>query len=269
MKRLLLLPVLALTLFASCSSEIEDNSPAMQAVVNDSLFFKAVDVRAFYNDQGNLIIRGANDVEVLTFLMREVSGQQGFGGCCANVATFEDIDGRIFSTSPVGSGQTNLTVNNGTVSGGFNLTAFRSGNLDTLVFGQGYLFQVPIAATIGEDPEDPDAIEDSFSARVNTVSFNPTVTAAAVSGGNLSIVGQTSNASIRLDFPSNTGAGMYDLDANGAFKGTYRVMDTDFVSQSGTLNIISNDTNNRVIVGEFTFDTTDFSVTDGRFTLNY
>ncbi len=67
MKRLLLLPVLALMLFASCSSEIEDNSPAMQAVVNDSLFFKAVDVRAFYNDQGNLIIRGANDVEVLTF----------------------------------------------------------------------------------------------------------------------------------------------------------------------------------------------------------
>ncbi|RMB58502.1 hypothetical protein EAX61_09350 [Dokdonia sinensis] len=255
-------------LLASCSSEIEDNTPAMQARVNDSLFFKATDVRALFTDDGDLLIRGITDLETLTLLMRETTGAQGFGECCTNVAAFENSDGRVFSTSPNGSGLTRLSINNNTVSGTFNLTTF-SGVLGTRVFSEGVLYEVPIAGPVVDDPNDPDAVEDSFSARVNTVIFNPTVTAAAVSGGNLSLVGESSNASIRLVFPSNTGAGMYEFASTGAFVGVYRVMDTDYPSQSGTLNIISNDTENSVIMGEFSFETGDFSVTEGRFTLNY
>lgn len=257
-------------LLASCSSEIEDNTPAMQARLNDSLFFKATDVRAFYTDTGDLIVRGTTDAETLSIKVRSTTGLQGFGECCfLNVGAFTDIDGRLFSTNPDGDGLARFRINpDNSISGTFKLTTKR-GAFGNRVFSEGIFYEVPIENNDADDPNDPDAVEDSFSARVNTVSFNPTITAAAISGGNLSLVGETSNASIRLDFPSNTGPGMYDFASTGAFVGVYRVMDTDYPSQSGVLNIISNDTESRVIMGEFTFETGDFSVTDGRFTLNY
>ncbi len=116
---------------------------------------------------------------------------------------------------------------------------------------------------------DDDSIPDSFTARVNTVSFNPTVIASAVSGGVLTISGSTSTQDITLRFPSNTGPGDYDFTDSGAITGVYRVSAASQVSNSGQLKIISNDTAERIIKGQFVFDTGGFQITDGQFTINY
>jgi len=259
---------------ASCSQEIEDNTPALQAVKNDSLLFKAIDSRAFYNDQGNLIIQGTTDIEKLSFNISTLNQSVfSFGGdvSTVNIAAYEDVDGRVFSTSsPNSSGEFRLRVNSdNTVTARFNFTAFRPGNRDTVTFSRGVLYRVPLVAPFDSDDQGDGAVPDSFTARVNTVSFNPTVTAGALSGSVLTVSGQTSNTSISLSFPSNTDAGSYDIAETGAFTANYRAMGADNPATSGTLTITSNDTAAKVVKGEFTFETGTFSVTGGRFTINY
>lgn len=271
MKQLLLLPIVAL-LFASCSQDIEDNTPALQAVVNDSLFYKAIDARAFYTDEGALLIQGSTDIENVNILLRGLSGAQGFGSCCTNVAAFEDVDGNTYSTAPNGEGLTRFSFgSDNTISGSFNFVALRNGNLEKRTFSQGVFYKVPIVEPFDPNDEDDDegAIPDSFTARVNTVSFNPTVIASALSAGVLTISGSTSTQDITLKFPSNTGAGDYDFTDAGAITGVYTVSSASSVSTSGQLKIISNDTAERIVKGEFVFDAGSFQVTDGLFTINY
>lgn len=270
MKQLLLLPIVAL-LLASCSQDIATNTPGFQAVVNDSLFYKAIDARASFNDDGSLLIQTSTDVENLSILLRGLSGAQGFGPCCTNVAAFEDADGNIFSTAPNGEGLTRFRFgSDNTISGTFNFVALRNGNFEKRTFSQGVMFKVPIVEPFDPDGDDDDAgIPDSFTARVNTVSFNPTVIASALSGGVLTISGSTSTQDITLKFPSNTGAGDYDFTDAGAISGVYTVSAASNVSTSGQLKIISNDTDERIVQGQFVFDTGSFQITDGQFTINY
>lgn len=269
MKQLLLLPIVALIL-ASCSQDIQVNTPALQAVVNDSLFYKAIDARASFNDDGSLLIQASTDIENLNILFRGLSGAQGFGPCCTNVAAFEDVDGNIFSTAPNGEGLARIRFgSDNTISGTFKFVALRNGNLEKRTFSEGVFYKVPIVEPFDADAEDDDSIPDSFTARVNTVSFNPTVIASALSGGVLTISGSTSTQDITLRFPSNTGPGDYDFTEMGAISGVYTVSASSQASLSGQLKIISNDTAARIVKGQFVFDTGGFQITDGQFTINY
>lgn len=268
MKRLLLLPIVVL-LFASCSQDIQDNTPALQAMVNDSILYRAIDARASYTDDGSLLITGTTDVESVNILLRGLSGPQGFGPCCTNVAAFEDIDGNVYSTAPNGEGLTRFRFgSDNTISGSFKFVALRNGNLEKRTFSKGVFYKVPIVEPFDPD-DDEDGIPDRFTARVNTVSFNPTVISSALSGGVLTISGATSTQDITLRFPSNTGPGDYDFTEAGAITGVYTASTVSNVSTTGQLKIVSNDTENRIISGEFVFTAGSFEITDGQFFINY
>ncbi len=92
---------------------------------------------------------------------------------------------------------------------------------------------------------------------------------SALAGGVLTISGATSTQDITLRFPSNTGPGDYDFTEAGAITGVYTVSSASNVSTTGQLKIISNDTENRVISGEFVFTAGSFEITDGQFFINY
>ncbi|MFT5751370.1 MAG: hypothetical protein ACI828_000551 [Flavobacteriales bacterium] len=272
MKQLLLLPIVAL-LFASCSQDIDTNTPGFQAKQNDTLLFRAIDARAFYNDQGNLIINGSTDIETMSFtigLLNQSSEGLASGNGRGNVASFEDVEGNVFSTAGSGGvGKIRIRTNSdNSINATFDFTGVRNGR--TMTFSQGVMYRVPIVEPFDPNGDDDDAgIPDSFTARVNTVSFNPTVIASALSGGVLTISGSTSTQDITLKFPSNTGAGDYDFTEAGAITGVYTVTAASGVSTSGQLKIISNDTAERIVKGQFVFDTGSFQITDGQFTINY
>lgn len=273
MKRLLLLPIVAL-LFASCSQDIATNTPGFQAKQNDTLLFRAIDARASYNSQGRLIISGSTDVETMNFNIGTLNQSVfQFGGAVssANIASFEDIDGNIYSSaSPNATGEFRLRFNSdNTLNAFFKFTAYRPGGLVPITFSEGVMYKVPIVEPFDADDDDDAGIPDSFTARINTVSFNPTVIASAVSGGVLTVSGSTSTQDITLKFPSNTGAGDYDFTDAGAITGVYTVSSASNVSTSGELKIISNDTAERIVKGEFVFDTGGFQITNGQFTVNY
>ncbi len=259
----------------SCEQDVQENSPAFQGV-RDSLLYRTATSQATFNEDGSLIIQGSSGPETLSILISSLNQTQvALGGSSANgnVAAFTDAFGNVFSTaSSSATGQVNYLINaNNTVSGTFNFMALRNGTLDTLTFSQGFMFGIPILSNAGL-PVDPDAgILDDFTARVNTIIFNPTILTSSLSGGFLTIAAETADTAIQLSLPQDTPAGTYDLLEGTDFSASYRVATGDtFGAISGSLTIVSNDTENRIIVGDFIFSTLQgFNITDGEFTLNY
>ncbi|MFT5891975.1 MAG: hypothetical protein ACI9Y7_002082 [Dokdonia sp.] len=271
MKRLLTLIFLT-ALICSCSSEIQDNSPALQGVV-DSLLFRSADSRAVFNDNGSLVIQGNSDAQTLSILINSVNQSQvelGGDNPNTNIASFTDEFGNVFSTASTNaSGQVNYQIDgDNTVSGTFNFTALRNGIQDTITLSQGFMFGVPILSVLGDTPDV--GTNDTFTARVNTVIFNPTII-STIGANLLTVSGQTQQASISVLFPPDTPAGTYDIAPGTDFQGSYILLGTSTVleAQSGTLTIVSNDTDADEVSGNFVFEVEGFSITDGEFSVSY
>lgn len=269
-------PLLALIFFSllvcSCSNEIEDNSPALQGVV-DSVLFRAADSRALFNDNGSLLIQGNSDAQTLNILINSLNQSQielGGENPNTNIASFTDEFGNVFSTaSTSASGQINYEINgDNTVSGTFNFTAVRNGGQSEITVSRGFMFGVPILSELGDTPDM--STNDSFTARVNSVIFNPTII-STVGANLLTVSGQTQQASISVLFPPDTPPGTYDIAPGTDFQGSYVLISTNTVleAQSGILTIVSNDTDANEVSAEFVFDVDGFSITDGEFSVSY
>lgn len=272
-----LIAVITLCTLISCST-IEDNSPALQGVNNEELF-RAVDSRAIVGADGRLTIQGENNTgESLTFSFNIQNDTQVFLGGASNnqnIAVFTDQSGNQFSTAfDDATGEVNYTINGPeSVSGDFRFVGFTPGMTDTVTFSRGFIFRVPflVEDIVPVDlPEEEEAVSNMFTARINSAIFNPTVITNTVSAGVLTVSGQTSLLAIELVFPSDITPGDYELLEGTPIFGIYRNTMGDNISTSGTLQIISNDTENSVISGEFVFETPGgFVISDGAFTANY
>jgi len=271
MKRLL--PILFLFLFAlSCSDDIQDNTPALQAV-KDSVLFRSLDSKAFFNDNGSLLIQGSSDTESLNILINSINETEielGGDNPNTNIASFTDEFGNMFSTASTNAdGQVTYQINaNNTVSGNFNFSALRNGIQDTITLSRGFMFEIPILTELGNVPNM--GTNDSFSARINSLIFNPTMI-SAVGVDLLTVSGATQEASISVLFPTDIPAGTYDIAPGTDFRAIYSLFDTSTVleAQSGTLTIVSNDTTANEVSGNFVFEADGFSITNGEFSVSY
>lgn len=72
-------------------------------------------------------------------------------------------------------------------------------------------------------------------------------------------------------FPPDTPPGTYDIAPGTDFTASYILLGDSTVleAQSGTLTIVSNDTDADEVSGEFVFEADGFSVTDGEFSVSY
>ena len=144
MKKLLLL-LLAVLIFQSCE-DIETNSTALQANLNDT-FFKAYSVSAIADNTDQMItITGAFDHEEFT-LHTKWLGQKTYqvGPNAANYATYKTADGKIYTTSSPGSfGSIIVTaedVENQELTGTFDFTFMTP--VDTIAVHKGIFYAVP------------------------------------------------------------------------------------------------------------------------------
>lgn len=271
MKKLFLLAITGL-LLASCSQEIENNNAAFQGV-RDTIFYNAFNNSAIINPNGSVAVRGATDGEEVRLLVSSLNQSTvtlGAGALPGNSATYTNEFGTIFSTNnDNGSGELSLMVNDeGTVSGTFNFVALTENETDTVTFSRGFVYRVPILGEFNSDG--PGAVEDSFTARVNTVIYNPTIINGALNSGQLVIAGNTANRSLALRLPENITPGTYDITLGGLYTGSYTEDDAVFDAVSGSLTIVTHNTTEQRITGAFVFDTPDgFMITDGEFAVSY
>ena len=257
--KVLFLTFLSVMLFTSCST-IEDNSPALQGI-KDSLLFRANDSRAIFNIDGSLVVAGERGLEAVNILVNNQSQSPvTLGGANnTNIATYTDENGIEYST---------LNGDN-SLSGEFNFTAYTESLQDSVFFYRGVAYQVPILSPLMNEPE-VIVLQNNFTAKVNTITFTPTIINSSVSGNLITVVGQTSTTSLALNFPLNTMPGDYLLGTNPDLSAGYTVPNGVSNATSGELTIITNDAANELIVGTFSFQTDDgFDVTEGAFTINY
>lgn len=271
MKRLLLLPLVAL-LITSCSQEIQSNDAAFQGV-KDSTLYRGLNNSAVINPNGSIAVRGATateSVRILVSTLNQTTVTLGADALPGDSASYTDEFGNVFNTNNGNaSGQATIEINgDNTVSGTFNFVALTANSSDTVTFSRGFIFEVPILGEL--DDGEPMAAQDSFTARINTVIYNPTVISSAVSSGVLIVSGNTSDRAMSISIPEDVAPGTYDITLDGTYTATYTTPAGVSNATTGSLTIVSNDIADRRIVGDFIFDTPDgFVITDGQFDVEY
>ncbi|HET8837537.1 MAG TPA: DUF6252 family protein [Flavobacteriaceae bacterium] len=268
MKRFFL-PVLLCFFALACSDAIESNTPVIQGSV-DNEFFRAPDASAVLNDDGSVTLTGKKDSRTITLQTASADiGHYTLGSNPSNVATFLDYDQTLYVAGPgSGDGMIEISeVSDGKLSGVFYFNAFSAGGEQALNFQKGVFFEVPIDNFT--DDETPDS--DTFTAEIDGAPFVAELVDAENNMGTLTVYGTKQLTAINLVFATDIAVGEHDLLPVGTPTATYSVNAVTEHVSSGTLTIISNDTTEKVVEGNFTF-TTDVSGTlieNGAFKVSY
>lgn len=260
----------ALIMLVSCSDDIQRNDQAFQTVI-DSTLFRGINNSAVINNNGSIVVRGQNSLEQVDILissLNQTTVTLGEGAQPGNIASYTSPTGQEFSTNnDSSSGEVSFDVSGDMVSGTFNFVAFNASETDSRTFSQGFIFEVPILnALAGVDPNQT----EFFTARINTVSYNPTIINGAVNNGIVVIAGNTTDRSMTIRVPADVVPGTYDITLDGPYQASYTTPAGVSLATEGSLTIITNDVTMDRITGDFIFNTPEgFIITDGGFEVNY
>ena len=268
MKQIITL-LLLVTVFTSCEENVQDNTPALQGSINEE-FFRANDSRGTLNEDGSFIIQGINGVETITLRINDFRRSTfELGGNFTNYATFEDKNGNLYTTDPLGSGSIILdapsSVESGLAYGQFNFMAIRPG-IDSIFVDNGFYFEVPFGN--GEDDDDDTVNSGSFVADIDGVTFNPFTVSAVDTGNSIVILASTSNINITISVPNDVTPANYSLPMTG-FTATYADGTITESANSGTIIVLEHDTATNEIKGTFAFETDSKSISLGQFNVVY
>lgn len=266
--RPLLLFFLAAFALSSCE-DVQNNSPAFQAELNDELF-RSTDTRAQIKEDGSVVIQGVTAQEKITITLNSSNpGVYQLGSNRPNRAVFEDFLSSVYTTNPFGTGTAVIHVgsDDNTLSGTFRFDAYRYG-LDTLIVRKGHFYKVPIlSGTIIDEPDIPSNI---LTAVINGENFSGSNVSTAVSGDLLTITGTRQNQTIRLTFPVDINPGNYPM--GGAVSASYTISGETFDAVTGNLTVVVHLTDLNEISGAFSFQTEGpdpINIAQGQFNVSY
>jgi len=263
MKNLLLL--LLATIFLVSCEDLETNSPALQAQI-DNVLFKALDANASQNNDGTFLVQGFTGDETVSLKMSNIEvGTYNVGGTSNNYATYQNIIGSLYTTNPEGSGEVIITDRNtsiNAISGTFNFTAMVPG-VDTVSVHNGVFFEVRYAGGNGNNENDGTMVAKVDNVPLNTESVN-----AAESDGSIVVLGSDNTSSIFIKVPIDVEAGSYDLPENG-FSAKYTLNSVEENATAGTIVVISHDISAKTLAGTFFFTTENHVVEQGQFNISY
>ncbi|NND64139.1 MAG: hypothetical protein HKN48_13185 [Flavobacteriaceae bacterium] len=268
MKRIVLVLFTAIIAFSSCEN-IEDNSPAMQGMI-DSLFFKANEVRAVKNEDGSYTLQGVNQDEILTLQIdRAQLGTYNLGSGSASFATYEDANGNVYTTSPSGNGTIELTdrcISCGLLTGTFQFTAIQEG-IDSITVNRGFFFEANFLT--GQIYQDENQNNDgTMIAKLNGEVFEANTVVASDNGVTIRVEGAIGEQVIAISVPSDALPGNYPVSAPG-FGATFSIQGEEDVTSSGQMSINFNNTSTRKLRVFFRFETDANSITEGDLFVNY
>jgi hypothetical protein len=173
---------------------------------------------------------------------------------------------------------TSINTSKKTISGTFQCKVYRQLDNQQEVITQGIFSNIPYTDTLPKA-----ALTDTFNVTIGGTPWSaPSISASVISSGKyLEIVGTTQDGSksVALLMPPNAGPGTYNTDISlGIYSGVYIPSPgiTLVSDPSGTITIISNDTVNRRIRGDFQFPAFDMNgvnptvlLTQGYFSVTY
>ncbi len=272
MKKFMMLLSVICTLIAC--EDVEDNSPAFQANLNNSIY-RSIDTQAIVADDGTVAIVGATSDQNITLLLDVLqTGSFQLNSGEGHQAFYEDGAGQIYTTESGGSGVVNITsggIDGGFefISGDFNFQAILEG-VDTVTVSQGILFMVPIVSGTIEDPNDPlDPNQDGvFAAEIDGNLFDPSTVVANTTETSIEINGALGDDTIQLVIPLDAEIGTYPIPEAG-FSATYFISGVEEPAVSGMIRVIEHDMAARTISGTFSFATENHQISLGQYNISY
>ncbi|MBW1297480.1 DUF6252 family protein [Aquimarina litoralis] len=287
----LLLAVFCL-IITSCTTDIEVNSPGLQATVDGKLF--RPDIRkAIIHDDGTLVIVGDSGSESISFTTSSTeAGTYRLEAQAINKVSFESDNTKYISEDGVSNGQIVITeIQDNLVSGNFYFQDLKGNNGKSMSFQNGWFYRLPIENFVPEveEPEEEEIIitsEEEEQEEINPCLLNASLTAMingnemitddhdaipfGVNNPSILIKASNEDEEITIVFPISVQVGEHSLTGSGDFSATYSLYNDKASAVSGRLTITSHDTDTKCISGSFEFTTTTgVEVTEGRFEYGY
>lgn len=270
MRKIYLLLLVALSVLSSCEN-VQDNRDAMQGQI-DERFFRAPNAFAQTNTDGTFSIVGnAPDQKITLNLATSAFKTHVLGRFPENFAVVEDSNGNVYRTqNGIEAGEVIITrrcISCGYISGEFNFTAIQAG-VDTIRVSKGFFFDVQIEEAF-EDPDDPNAITNTFTAIADGADFTATQIVAQQTGDDIVINGTLGDRAILITMPANVTFGNYDLPQAG-FSAVYTDASGNIQEAvTGRITVNFNNVALRSTKILFRFDTANHSITDGDARVSY
>ncbi len=187
------------------------------------------------------------------------------------------------SNSTGGSGTvtiTSINTTSQTVTGVFNFTGVKALDGSEVEITEGHFTNIPYTEEVNQ------TFNNTFTAKVNGVDFDPTLIYGSKAYGIISITGSENGSfpSIGLSVPDNVVPGTYSMSPYGSTKGLYNVannansMYSAASGSGGTITVTVHNTTDDIIEGTFAFTATpnmgstatdSHAITNGTFEIEY
>lgn len=275
----LLLAIFCLVL-NSCSTDIEVNTPALQAMKGDKLF-RAQLRNAVIHDDGTLVISGVVGQESISFSTSEaLTGKYKIGSETENKASFKSDENKFYIGDLQSEGEITITeVVDNEVSGKFYFKNLKDENGNTIDVSNGWFYRLPIENFVDPDIQpngeeiNPCLLNASLTALVDgneMISDDHTASVFGVEDVSVIIKANNENEEITIVFPIDVTPGNYSLTGSGDYSATYSLNNDKSSALSGQLTITSHDQETKCISGSFEFySRSGVMVSEGLFDFGY
>lgn len=261
-----LIPVFAVTTL-SCD-DLEDNSPALQVMVNGELF-KAKQMQITTEEDGGYMLTGIDETSMLEIYLKNISeGSHSFGEESENILTFSSASGTFTTAIENGGGELMLTGNSelGDVTGTFHFLAADTSGA-RMHGANGHIYQLPFGDANMELPDFE--MEDGGEFSVNGEVVHVTALEATEDEGVIAIeiLGEEDRR-IAIQVPETIEAGVVTLPSTEE-SFVYYVSGEAHTVVGGSLEIEIHDNDSRLIKASFQVETEGEHELDGIFHVTY
>ncbi|EZH71673.1 hypothetical protein ATO12_06850 [Aquimarina atlantica] len=262
----------------SCSTDIEINTPALQAKIDGELFRSSIKKAVIYDD-GTLVISGSSGDKSISFTTTSTNvGTYKTALQTISKVSFQKNQTKFISKDGETEGEVSITeIYNNEISGNFHFKDLKDDNGNPVNFNNGWFYRLPLEnGTIEEEvPQEinPCLLNASLTALVNNtemITDNHTAKLFGVDDASILITATNETEEVNIVFMANVAPGTYPLTGSGNYSASYEVNNDKSSALSGTLIITNHDIETKCISGSFEFETRSGSqISQGSFDFGY
>ncbi len=262
----------------SCSTDIEINTPALQAKIDGELFRSSIKKAVIYDD-GTLVISGSSGDKSISFTTTSTNvGTYKTALQTISKVSFQKNQTKFISKDGETEGEVSITeIYNNEISGNFHFKDLKDDNGNPVNFNNGWFYRLPLENGIIEEeiPQEinPCLLNASLTALVNNtemITDNHTAKLFGVDDASILITATNETEEVNIVFMANVAPGTYLLTGSGNYSASYEVNNDKSSALSGTLIITNHDIETKCISGSFEFETRSGSqISQGFFDFGY
>ena len=265
-------------IITSCTTDIEINTPALQAKINGE-DFRTITKKAIIYDDGTLVIKGNVGDKSISFTTSAAKvGIYKIGQQTMSRVSFQKSQRKFISKEGDTEGTTIITeIYDNQISGTFSIKSLKDEFDNTMNFNDGWFYRLPIENGITEEVVVREIntclLNASLTALVNgneLITYDHSAEVFGIDDVSILITASNGLEKIEIVFPANAAPGQYSLSGSGDYSASYIINNDKSSALSGNLIVIEHNTQTKCISGNFEFETRSGSqITKGIFEFGY